>query len=220
MFKAFIERENEIFDILSELSGLDFVLIGGYAVSAYKHRFSVDADIVIRKTDLPKFEDILHKKGYRKTISKELENTYSTEFTRYEKKEGLTVSVDLLIGGMGIRQTNACISFDKLYSNSEKKKIVGIEKEIGLRIPTREMLIALKLNAGRLTDLRDVVALSENFNPSKVKSMMDLGNIQIVKDTINKILGLLDDKGFMDSYKGVFIEKKFKPNTKLLKRLI
>ena len=47
-------------------------------------------------------------------MSKELENLYSTKFERYEKNVGLPVNVDLLIGGMGVRQTNAAFSFDFL----------------------------------------------------------------------------------------------------------
>ena len=42
-----INRENKIFEILQEFinAKLDFIIIGGYAVSAFKHRFSVDVDI-------------------------------------------------------------------------------------------------------------------------------------------------------------------------------
>ena len=51
MMKSFIERENEIFDILDSFNKaeLKYVLIGGYAVSAYMRRFSVDADVCIDK---------------------------------------------------------------------------------------------------------------------------------------------------------------------------
>ena len=47
MFEAFIRRENKIFEMLQEFlnNDLDFIVIGGYGVSAYKHRFSIDADI-------------------------------------------------------------------------------------------------------------------------------------------------------------------------------
>ena len=41
-------REKEAFDTMSRLSGCNFVLIGGYAVSSYAApRFSVDCDIVV-----------------------------------------------------------------------------------------------------------------------------------------------------------------------------
>ena len=71
MFDTFIKRENQIFEILQELtaSGLEFVVVGGYAVSAYKHRFSVDADIVVKRGDMEKFAQILAKNKFVKTHS-------------------------------------------------------------------------------------------------------------------------------------------------------
>src|SRR3989339_405726 len=91
-----IERENEILGILEKFSEADlkYIIVGGYAVSAYRHRFSVDADIVIKREDVDKFAEILHKNGFRKTISRNLENAYSSEFARYEKFWP-KVSVDL-----------------------------------------------------------------------------------------------------------------------------
>lgn len=46
-----INKENKIFETLEELTknNLEFIMVGGYAVSSYKHRFSIDADIVIQK---------------------------------------------------------------------------------------------------------------------------------------------------------------------------
>jgi len=40
-----ITKENDIFDILQKFikANLNFIVVGGYAVSSYKHRFSVDA---------------------------------------------------------------------------------------------------------------------------------------------------------------------------------
>jgi len=103
MFEQFIKRENTIFEVLQEFvnAQLPFVLVGGYAISAYKHRFSVDADLVLRKEDKTKFEEILKKKKFAKTIVKDLDHVYAPEFIRYESKEKLPVSIDLLIGGVG-----------------------------------------------------------------------------------------------------------------------
>ncbi len=48
MMGKFINRENQIFDILSKIIGndIELIIVGGYAVSAFSHRFSVDADII------------------------------------------------------------------------------------------------------------------------------------------------------------------------------
>ena len=44
MLDKFAQRENLIFDTLQKFvdAQLDFVVIGGYGVSAYKHRFSIN----------------------------------------------------------------------------------------------------------------------------------------------------------------------------------
>ncbi|MBI2550553.1 hypothetical protein HYV83_05240 [Candidatus Woesearchaeota archaeon] len=109
MFGRFIERENQIFEVLQQFvaAGLEFVIVGGYAVSAYKHRFSVDADIVLKRSDLGGFVRILEKNGFVKTISKRLGNAYSSEFARYEKTTELPISFDLHIDGMGVRQPSS-----------------------------------------------------------------------------------------------------------------
>ena len=78
-----VERENTLFDVLQELVRLKlhFILVGGYAVSAYKHRFSVDADLVIKKEDKGEFEEVLRQKGFTRTITKLLDHAYAPEFT-------------------------------------------------------------------------------------------------------------------------------------------
>ena len=66
-----IKKENDIFKILQKFIDADFefIIVGGYAVSAFKHRFSVDADIVIKSENLANFEGILKKQGFKKTIT-------------------------------------------------------------------------------------------------------------------------------------------------------
>ena len=221
MFEQFIKRENIIFEALQELVSekLDFVVVGGYAVSAYKHRFSVDADIVINKEDKDKFGEILKRKKFAKTIIKDLDHVYASEFIRYETKEALPVSIDLLIGGVGSRLTNASFSMDELEKHSKQMKIIGIEKEITLRVPKKEVLIILKIHSGRLTDFRDVVALSKNLDIGLIKSLIWRGNKDIVKDNIKKLLSLIEKKYFIDSFKGVFVEKKYDIDINSVKKL-
>lgn len=216
-----IERENEIFDILVNLSenGCRFVMIGGYAVSAYRHRFSVDADIVIQKEDAEKFERILKENGYRKTMTKKLENVYSSEFVRYEKKE-TKVNVDLLIGTVGIRQTGAAFGFDFLFENSRKMPIEGSEKTVRAYVPRKEVLIIMKLHAGRLTDLRDVAALSFNLDMEFIRNNIWKGGSNAVKKNLKKLGFLLEKQEFKHSFKGVFMEKGYKIGVNEIKRLV
>ena len=216
-----MERENEIIDMLMKLSevGLDFVVVGGYGVSAYRHRFSVDADLIIRKDNLKTFENVLRENGYRRTISRIMENIYSSEFVRYEKSQP-KVSIDLLIGGLGVRQTEAAFSYDFIFSNSEKREIEGSEKIMEAIVPRREVLIIMKLHSGRLTDFRDVAALCFGLDFGFIKKHLFRGNIKTLKENIEKFGILLEKPEFQDSFKGVFMEKSYRIDIEEIRKLI
>ncbi|MEK6967817.1 MAG: hypothetical protein AABX51_04255 [Nanoarchaeota archaeon] len=210
MLNSFIERENEIIGIIDAInkSGMKYVLVGGYAVSAYMRRFSVDADICIDLADLDSFRNLLKSKNFKLTKRRDLEDIYKGEFESYAKKTKLPVSVDLMIGSVASRQTNASISFKTLYENSIIKKIIGIEKETEARIPIKELLIAMKIHAARLTDARDIAALSENIDFKSVGKFMNSGNQEEIKINIKNLLAHFKSENFKDSFKGVFsIEK-------------
>lgn len=206
--EALIKKENEIFEILQKFidNNLDFILVGGYAVSAFKHRFSVDADIVISSLNLSKFEDILRKNGFKKIIAKGLENIYSSKFIRYEKEQA---SIDILIDALASRSTNASFSYNLIFENSIKRKIIGIEKEIYAIIPNKELLIVMKIHSGRLTDFRDIAALAKDTNLELIRKFLFIGNLKEVNENLQKLNSAVNDKNFANSFKGVFIEKKF-----------
>jgi hypothetical protein len=216
-----VERENEIFRILEKLSGigLEFSVIGGYGVSAYRHRFSIDADIVIRKEDKGRFEAVLRENGYRKTIHSALENIYSSEFERFEKASP-KACVDLLIGGLGVRQTGASFGFDFIFGNSEKKEIQGSERSVICSVPRKEILIILKLHSGRLTDTRDVAALSFGLDLEFVRKHIFRGNIQTLNENARKLESLLEKPEFQDSFRGVFMEKSYRIDTEEIRKLV
>ncbi|MBI2672570.1 hypothetical protein HYX16_06570 [Candidatus Woesearchaeota archaeon] len=216
--KELIKKENEIFDILNKFveKNLDFVIVGGYAVSAFKHRFSVDADIVINSDDLSKFEDFLKKQGFKETISKDLDNIYSSKFRRYEKDDA---SIDLMIGALASRTTDATFSFKLLSENSTKRKIIGIEKEVYAKIPEKELLIVMKLHSGRLTDFRDIAAMAKNTDIKKIKKFLFIGNLKVIKENLKKLNSIVENKNFIDSFKGVFMEKKFDIDFEQVKRI-
>src|SRR3989344_6739943 len=213
-----IKKENDIFEILNKFvdSKLEFILVGGYAVSAFKHRFSVDADIVVKSENLPDFENILKKSGFKKTIGKELKDAYSSKFVRYEKEQA---SVDILIGALASRTTNASFSYDLILSNSIKKKIIGIEKEVVARIPTKEMIIVMKIHSGRLTDFRDIAALAKDTNLDLIRKYLFRGNIKKVKENLKLLKKVVEDRNFVDSFKGVFLEKKFDIDLRQVRRI-
>jgi hypothetical protein len=180
--------------------------VGGYAVSAFKHRFSIDADIIIKEEDLPKFTEVFEKNSFKRTISRELENIYSSRFMRFEKEEA---TIDIMIGALACRQTGASFSYDFVLKNSIIKTIIGTEKQVKARIPIKEMLIAMKIHSGRLTDLRDIAALAKDTNLDLIRKFAFIGNTKIVQENLALLHKTIKDKNFIDSFKGVFMEKKF-----------
>ena len=104
-------------------NNLKFIVIGGYAVSTYKKRFSVDLDVVIKEDDLIKFEELLLKEGFTISYEKEIALLYGENFKRFRKKmNDLPVDVDLLINGLVSRTTDATWSFENIDKKSQKRK--------------------------------------------------------------------------------------------------
>ncbi len=212
MLESFVERENAIFAALQafEAEGLGFVLVGGYAVSAYRHRYSIDADVVISPMDLKKFSALLEKLGYRKNKEKKLE-AYGGEFQQWIRvgKVGLPTTVDLLVNALVSRQTDAAWSFEYLKKFSSKRKVEGIEKTVSVLVPEKELLIALKLHSARLTDTRDAVALADGASVEKVVSHALRGEPKKLKASLELAKKEIEKPQFSDSFKGVFETKKF-----------
>ena len=164
---GFVNRENEIFEVLQQFKaeGLEFVVVGGYGVSAYQHRFSVDADLVIQSNDLEEFTQVLEEQGFEKDTDRDL--VYSGRYLAYVKDEELPVTIDLLVDELQCRQTDASWSYQYFKNHSVEKTVEGSEESVRVQVPTEELLTAVKLHSGRLTDARDVVALIEDANLEK-----------------------------------------------------
>lgn len=204
------ERERACFDLLERLSRDKYVLIGGYATSAFDFpRFSVDLDIAIKGEDLKLFTDLLEQQGYSRVIrSDEFSRTYEGEFIRFEREvNGLSVSADLLVNMVQSRQTNSAYSFGYLFKNSEIRNIIGYSQDLAVRarVADREMLIALKANSMRLPDQRDIIALCNGeVDVKKVVKHLERCPKDVIKENISKLLATIEDPKQKDSIKGVF----------------
>jgi len=206
---AFIDRENEILQTIQTLvaAGIDFIVVGGYAVSALaRHRFSVDCDIVVSKDRLSEFEDILEREGYERHVERTgVDKTYGGEFVSYRKEVArFPVSVDLLVNSLVCRVTGGAWSFKYIRGHSIEENIPGLESSVICSIPEKELVIAFKIHSGRRADVRDIVMLRENADPEKVLDHLRRGDIEALKDQINKIVSALEDEKLVDSLKGVF----------------
>ncbi len=223
MLNEFIGRENDIFDMLNKLKnkGIDFVLIGGYAVSAFKHRFSVDADIVVRDEDIKKIADILTMNNFQEYNAMNIENSYNGAFKAFVRKTALPVTVDLLINSVTSRQTNASWSFELFKNNAIEKKISGTEKSITVKIPVKELLIATKIHSSRLTDIRDIVAICAGTDIEKIIGFTKRGDLKKLDGCIKRFKETMSNKNFIDAFKGVFSIEKFPiENLKLSEKII
>ena len=206
---GFLEREKEIIETIRAMNEaeLDFIVVGGYAVSALaRHRFSVDCDIVISKRKLGKVRDLLKQKGFEKHAEKTgFDEMYGGEFKSYIKETyGLPVTVDVLVGSLVSRTTGASWSFDYINRHSFEANISGVESAVRCKIPEKELLLAFKIHSGRRADIRDIIMLRENADLGKVFVHLKRGNIEALKDQTKRIIEALSDENLVDSLKGVF----------------
>ena len=158
------EREAEIIRILRVLTeeADGFVLIGGYAVSAYgHHRFSIDCDIATNRNNTPAIDTVLLREGYE--LWKGGPRPPLGVAMRVYRKPiaGQPVSVDLFVNTVVSRSTRGTWTYKFIRENSVEAIVVGTTDSTPSRVADRNLLMALKLHEGRTQDLEDLVVLSE-----------------------------------------------------------
>jgi len=77
----------------------------------------------------------------------------------------------------------------------------------------------MKLHSGRLTDFRDIAALAKNTDLKLIKKFLFIGDLNKLKENLSKLHKVVNDKNFVDSFKGVFIEKKFDIDLEQVKKI-
>jgi len=184
---------------------MEFILVGGYAVSSLTtHRFSVDCDLVVSKSpkSLRAIKALLKQEGYTSlTKRKDFDAVYGGEFENYIKKiNKLHVSVDLMINALVSRDTNASWSYEYIKKHSIKAGIGAVT----CNVPEKELLVAMKIHAGRKADIRDVIMLREGCDPDKTLEHLKRGDIELLKAKLDAILKAFDDEKLIDSLKGAF----------------
>jgi len=205
----FLDRENEILKTIKGMTDakLDFVVVGGYAVSALaRHRFSIDCDIAVPKNKLKDFENFLEKEGFKKHIEKAgFDEIYAGKFVSYKKEAGeLPVTIDILAGSLVCRATQATWSFEYIKRHSTEASISSTKTSVTSRVPEKELLIAFKIHSARRADVRDVIMLRENADQQKILNHLRKGKVEALKEQIKKMIAALDDRNLVNSLKGVF----------------
>lgn len=105
---SFNNRSTTLIELLEELheSDFEYVLVGGYAVSAFNARFSTDLDIVVAPNNKDGFVDFLKDREFKETDTHAKQWFYDTAVIEYEKRLApqQPIGFDLLVNGLGCRQ--------------------------------------------------------------------------------------------------------------------
>lgn len=206
---SFEDRSNALIELLDELEtrGVGYVLIGGYAVSAFNPRFSTDLDIVIAAEEKDDLVDFLTDRGFELQTEHDSEDwIYDREVEQYEKRLGPRepIGFDLLVNGLGCRQTDAEWSFDYLHQHSSEKGVSGGTRKTTARVVDGEVLVAVKLHSARATDLRDVIAIAPEIDLDAVTPHLDRGDADARRKQFQTAIERLDSDEFDQGYKSDF----------------
>lgn len=200
------ERQAELVETHRAIqdAGLPYVLVGGWAVSAFQPRFTTDVDMVIPESALDDYDALLRERGYGKEFDSSVANVYEGRVVRYEKPvDEYAVEFDALVGAMRCRQTDAEWSYRYLHEHSVLTSL-EIAPDLEGRIPEPALLFALKVHSGRLADTRDLVVISTRANFDRLERHLHRGEAEALADQIDEIIDRLQDENFADSFKGVF----------------
>lgn len=203
------ERQAELIDTHRAIQdeGLPYVLVGGWAVSAFQTRFTTDVDMVIPETELEVYDDLLAELDYSEEFDTDIANVYEGRIVRYEKQVGdTTVEFDALVGTLRCRQTDAEWSYRYLHEHSVIETL-EVTDNLTARIPEPALLFALKLHSGRLADARDLVIVGAEADLDQIEHHIHRGDPERFAEQIEHVVEELERDGFADSFKGVFQQK-------------
>jgi hypothetical protein len=205
------ERSEALIAVLNDLeqSEIPFVLVGGYAISQFETRFSTDLDLVIAPEDYDVLVGFLEEHNFERSDELEVppeETLYNREIELFERTEGLVhpVGVDVLVNGLGCRQTEAEWSFEYLREHSMKTTISGGSKSTTARAAEGEILVAAKLHSARETDLADVLAMVPEIDFGRVESHLHRGNEKALQSQLSEAKAFVEDGGLDHRFKSLF----------------
>lgn len=199
------DREQELLMTLDAITdaGLPYVLVGGWAVTAFNQRFSTDVDLVVPERAVENYESLLLNHEYTKTSEHDTSGLYEGRFIQYSKDIGNPVSVELMVNALRCRQTNAEWSFRYLDQYAQPVT-VGHTISVDTRIPERELFLAIKLHSGRFTDARDVIAAAPGADFNRVETHLRRGDLDALAEQLANISEQLSADSFVDAFKGEF----------------
>jgi hypothetical protein len=205
------ERSEALIEVLEDLQGsdIDFVLVGGYAVSQFETRFSTDLDLVIAPEEYDEVVAFLEEHDFERQDELEVppeETIYNREIELFERTEGLVhpVGVDVLVNGLGCRQTKAEWSFEYLREHSTEQTISGGSRSTTARTADGEVLVAAKLHSGRPTDLADVLAAVPDIDFETVAKHLHRGDEEALRSQLEEAREFIENEGLDHRFKSLF----------------
>lgn len=208
-------RSEALIQLLRELveSDIEFVLVGGYAISPFQTRFSTDLDLVIAPEDYDVAVTFLEERKFVRTAAFEVpseETSYHREIELFEQSAGLPhpIGVDLLVNGLGCRQTGAEWSFDYLHDHSAEQLVSGGTESTTAPTVDGEVLVAAKLHSARKTDLVDVLAAVPELDFDEVAVHLQRGDREALQTQLADAQAFIEDGGLDHRYKSLFGKSK------------
>lgn len=212
-------RSEALIEVLKDLqeSDIGFVLVGGYAVSQFETRFSADLDLVIAPDDHDEIVAFLRDHEFERRDELEVppdETIYGREIELFERSEGLVypVGVDVLVNGLGCRQTKAEWSYEYLRAHSTKQTISGGSRSTTARTADGEVLVAAKLHSGRPTDLADVLAAVPEIEFERVETHLYRGDEAKLRSQLEEAKEFIENDGLDHRFKSLFGQSDASPD--------
>lgn len=203
------ERQAELIETHRRIQAaeLPYVLVGGWAVSAFQTRATTDIDTVIPTGALDDYDSLLDDLGYEKQFEADISKEYEGRMIQYTKTVGdNAVTFDALVDAIRCRQTDAEWSYRYLHEHSTVESI-AVADDLEARIPEPSLLFAMKLHSARIADTRDLVVLSNAVDFARIERHIHRGDIETLEEQIGTILDRLQQDTFEDSFKGVFSQE-------------
>jgi len=200
-------RETEIIRILRVLSEATdgFVVVGGYAVNALgQHRFSSDCHLATDRDNVPVMDATLLREGYS-LVRSEVRPPIGVTIREYSKSVGgEPVSVELLVDTVVITTTRGIWTYGFIRENSVEAIIAGSTDSTPCRVAGRNLLVAMKLHAGKTNDSGDVVVLSEKVDWKTVAKCAACGSKEQLLAQIDYVMGEISSAKFASDLKSTF----------------
>lgn len=205
------DRSETLVDVLDDLaqSDIGFVLVGGYAISQFETRFSTDLDLVIAPQDYDDVVDFLQNHRFERTDELDVpsdETMYDRDIELFERTDDVphSIGVDLLVNGLGCRQTGAEWSYEYLREHSTTARISGGSRSTTARAASGEVLVAAKLHSARPTDLVDVLAVIPDIDFDSVERHLHRGDEESLQSHLSEALEFVEEGGLEHRFKSMF----------------